>query len=92
MGYASHLLISAYDLSPSASVRQKSSTALSLYVAQLGLNLIWTPLFFGLRKPDWALVDIVGLTGTVYGLTVSFRSFYCTFVIHLMWNVKTRRV
>jgi tryptophan-rich sensory protein len=31
--------------------------ALSSYVLQLGLNLAWTLLFFGLRRPGLALVD-----------------------------------
>ena len=31
----------------------------------MGLNLIWTPLFFGLKRPIEATVDIVALTGTV---------------------------
>lgn len=32
---------------------------------QLGLNLIWMPLFFGFGRPLAATVDIVALTGTV---------------------------
>ena len=35
--------------------------ALRIWVAQLGLNGVWTPLFFGARKPRAALVDLVGL-------------------------------
>lgn len=34
---------------------------LRLYGAQLALNALWSVLFFGLRRPDLALVDIVGL-------------------------------
>lgn len=36
----------------------------TLYSIQLGLNLIWMPLFFGIRRPIEAAVDIVALTGT----------------------------
>ncbi len=32
---------------------------LSLFLTQLALNALWTPLFFGLRSPGLALVDIV---------------------------------
>jgi len=35
----------------------------TLYTLQLGLNLIWMPLFFTLKRPIEATVDIVALTG-----------------------------
>lgn len=35
----------------------------TLYTIQLGLNLIWMPLFFGLKRPVEAMVDITLLTG-----------------------------
>lgn len=35
----------------------------TLYTIQLGLNLIWMPLFFGFKRPIEASVDIVALTG-----------------------------
>jgi tryptophan-rich sensory protein len=37
------------------------STALTAYAAQLGLNLAWSGLFFGLRSPALGLAGIVGL-------------------------------
>lgn len=37
----------------------------TLYTIQLGLNLIWMPLFFGIKRPIEATADIVALTGTV---------------------------
>jgi benzodiazapine receptor len=37
----------------------------TLYTIQLFLNLVWTPLFFGLKKPIAASADILALTGTV---------------------------
>lgn len=41
----------------------------TLYTVQLGLNLVFMPLFFGLGRPAEALVDIVALTGSVGYLT-----------------------
>ncbi len=41
----------------------------TLYTIQLGLNLIWMPLFFGLKRPVEATVDIVALTGVTAYLT-----------------------
>lgn len=37
----------------------------TLYTIQLGLNLIWMPLFFAWKRPIEASVDIVSLTGVV---------------------------
>lgn len=41
----------------------------TLFTIQLGFNLIWMPLFFGLKRPIEATADIVALTGTVGYLT-----------------------
>lgn len=38
-----------------------ASAVLRLYGAQLALNALWSVLFFGIRRPDLALVDIAGL-------------------------------
>lgn len=37
------------------------SFPLGLFLIQLALNALWTPLFFGFHRPDLALVDIVTL-------------------------------
>ncbi|CAG8977475.1 hypothetical protein HYALB_00013030 [Hymenoscyphus albidus] len=44
----------------------------TLYTIQLGLNLVWTPLFFGLKRPIEATADIVTLTGVVGYLTYTW--------------------
>lgn len=41
--------------------RKEIKTALCVFVAQLFLNTIWSIIFFGLRNPDWALVNIIAL-------------------------------
>jgi benzodiazapine receptor len=70
MGYAAHRAFST-GLSPLASTRSHLLTkqGATLYTIQLGLNLIWMPLFFGLKRPIAATVDIALLTGTVGYLT-----------------------
>ncbi|KAF2768910.1 putative translocator protein like protein [Teratosphaeria nubilosa] len=35
----------------------------TLYTIQLGLNLIWMPLFFGLNRPIEATIDVAALLG-----------------------------
>ncbi|KAI1266007.1 TspO/MBR-related protein [Xylariaceae sp. FL1019] len=57
MGYAAHRAVVA---SPSPAAADSIRT---LYSAQLGLNLVWMPLFFTYRKPALALANIVSLVG-----------------------------
>lgn len=47
MGYASHLNVKSLDRTPPGLGRTKALRALKLYYAQLFLNQLWTPLFFG---------------------------------------------
>lgn len=41
--------------------RRDVRLALGLFVVQLGLNLTWTPVFFGAQELGWALVVIVAM-------------------------------
>lgn len=47
--------------------------ALWLWVAQLVLNALWSMLFFGLHRPDMALVDIVLLLAVIVAFVVVAR-------------------
>ena len=40
---------------------KKTKAALKFFAIQLGLNFIWTPIFFGLRAPLLALIIILAL-------------------------------
>ncbi|KAI1846752.1 hypothetical protein JX265_008944 [Neoarthrinium moseri] len=74
MGYAAHRAVTA-GLNPLTSTVggvQTAKHAATLYTIQLGLNLAWMPLFFGLRKPVAALADIAGLVGINGYLTYLF--------------------
>jgi len=46
--------------------------ALSLFLAQLLFNALWSPLFFGLRHPALAFADIVLLWLALLGTIVAF--------------------
>lgn len=50
----------------------RAKEGLTLYTVQLGLNLIWMPLFFKLKRPIAATVDIVALSGVTGYLTYIF--------------------
>ena len=52
----------------------QSRTPLRLWTAQLALNAAWTPIFFGLRAPGLALVNIVLLWLTLVATVVAFWS------------------
>ncbi|KXJ95888.1 TspO/MBR family-domain-containing protein [Microdochium bolleyi] len=85
MGYAAHRAYTAAG--PTTFLTQGDVRA--LYSLQLGLNLVWQPLFFGMRKPGVALADIIALVGVNGYLTYSFFQFeevsgWC-FVPYLAW-------
>ena len=90
MGYAAHRAVSV-GLSPMASSATVAATkhGATLYTIQLGLNLAWMPLFFGLRRPIEATVDIVALVAVNGYLTyvwggVDKVAAWC-FVPYLAW-------
>lgn len=64
MGYAAHRATFA-GLSPfnSRATITKARHGMTLYSIQLALNLAWMPLFFGLKRPILATIDILGLIG-----------------------------
>jgi len=48
---------------------------LVLWIAQLVLNAWWSLLFFGLHRPDIALVDILVLLVTIIGFAIAARRY-----------------
>ena len=45
---------------------------LTLYLAQWALNALWTPLFFGLHRPGWALAEILILLPAILATLAAF--------------------
>ncbi|KAJ6515818.1 TspO/MBR-related protein [Mycena sanguinolenta] len=84
MGYASHLTVQALDGASSQSLKSDCMVALSLYYAQLGLNIIWTPLFFGAKKTGLALVDIGMMVAATFYMTKLLSS-SCPAASYLLW-------
>jgi benzodiazapine receptor len=46
--------------------------ALAIFGVQLLLNLFWSLIFFGLRSPGWAVLEIAVLWGFILATTVQF--------------------
>jgi tryptophan-rich sensory protein len=46
--------------------------AMALYATQLVLNAVWTPLFFGLRRPDLAFYELLLLWLAILATIVAF--------------------
>jgi translocator protein len=66
-----------------------AAAPLGVFAIQLGLNLGWSILFFGLRAPGWALVEIVVLWTTVLATAILFyradRTAGWLLVPYLLW-------
>lgn len=48
-------------------------TIILLYGANFIGHLLWSPLFFKLKRPDWALVEVVYLWASVLALCIMLR-------------------
>jgi benzodiazapine receptor len=49
---------------------------LGLFLLQLGLNALWSYLFFGLKNPGLAFLDIMALWLTILATLLAFRQYY----------------
>lgn len=56
-----------------AARRPEANRALSIYAVQLMLNVLWSVLFFGLRRPGLALVEIALLWLAILATLLAFR-------------------
>jgi translocator protein len=61
----------------------------TLFFVQLGFNLAWSGLFFGLHRPGLAFIDILALLATIVATAIVFRSFseiaFWLMVPYAMW-------
>jgi len=68
MGIASYLVWQKWDSSPIA------KAAVILYIIHLAFNSLWSILFFGLKNPGLAFVEILVLWGMILALIIIFYS------------------
>ena len=50
-----------------------AAVPLAIYFLQLGLNAAWSPIFFGMRRPDLAFVEIVLLWTAIVATIAAFH-------------------
>jgi len=64
--------------------------ALGLYIAQLALNALWTPLFFGLQMPLLAFVEILllwlAILGTIWAFSTVSTPAALLLMPYLLWT------
>ncbi len=77
--------VRCWDAAPDAAARR---AVLRDFGLNAGLNLAWSVIFFGLRRPDWALVEVVLLWLSVAWLVGRSRQVPgCTLMLlpYLLW-------
>ena len=62
----------AWQGAPDAAGR---TTVIILYAVNFVFHFAWSPLFFKLKRPDWALAEVVFLWASVLGLFLGLRPF-----------------
>ncbi|KAF9464483.1 TspO/MBR-related protein [Collybia nuda] len=74
VGYASHVAVKALDAAVTPATKSRLKLGITLYYAQIGLNLVWSPLFFGTQQPGLALIDSVLYAATTWYMTKVLHS------------------
>lgn len=69
MGYASYRAWTTGMSSLNPRTRELTQHGATLYTIQLGLNLIWMPLFFKYLRPIESTIDILALTSITTYMT-----------------------
>lgn len=63
--------------------------AFALYFLQIGLNGLWSPIFFGAKRPDLATLDIAALWVAIVATIIAFSKLSLTaaflLVPYLLW-------
>lgn len=65
--------ISVYLIWSKGLKKKSIKSALKLFLVQLALNFIWTPIFFGLRSLEFGLIVIVAMWIYIF---LTIKSFY----------------
>jgi len=66
-------IIAAVGMAWNRGPSESHATIIGLLVVNFALNIVWSILFFKLRRPDWALIEVVLLWSSVLSLIVYFK-------------------
>lgn len=62
---------------------------LLLFAANILCHMAWTPIFFNLRRPDWALIEVIFLWASIVALIIGLAPYSPTapwlMVPYLLW-------
>ena len=76
----------AWTAAPDAETRVR---VIILYGTNALFHFLWSPLFFKMKRPDWALVEVLFLWGSLVAIVTSVASFAPTaalmMVPYLLW-------
>ena len=67
LGLAAWSAVIAWNAAPDAAAR---TDVVILFATNAVCHFLWSPLFFRLRRPDWALVEVVFLWASLVALVV----------------------
>lgn len=67
LGLAAWSAVIAWNAAPDDAARTK---VVILFATNALFHLLWSPLFFRLRRPDWALIEVVFLWGSLVALVI----------------------
>lgn len=56
-----------------ATTASRRASVIWLFAINGALNVLWSALFFALQRPDWALIEVVGLWLSVAALIIYMR-------------------
>jgi translocator protein len=83
------MAISAYLVLKNSQDSKQLNKSIGIYNIQLGLNLLWSILFFGLKNPTYAFIEIIILWGAILYTIILFRKVNKTSAIllipYLLW-------
>lgn len=67
LGLAAWSAVIAWNAAPDGEARR---TVVILFVTNAVFHSLWSPLFFRARRPDWALIEVVFLWGSLVALVI----------------------